>query len=142
MPDKIFIDTNILIYLVDEDSPFHQKCLKKFTHVIANSELWISRQVIREYSVITTRPGMIQNPLSTDELINDINHFENLFNIADDTKNTTDNLLNLIKKYNISGKKVHDANIVASMIEYNIKALFTNNESDFKRYDEIELICF
>jgi predicted nucleic acid-binding protein len=140
MPDNIFIDTNILIYLIDEDSPFHQKCIEKFTQITISAELWISRQVIREHSVITTRSGIMQNPLSSNELNSDIMRFESIFNIANDTKTTTDNLIKLIEKYSISGKKIHDANIVASMIEYDIKSLFTNNGSDFKRYDEINLI--
>ncbi len=140
MKDKIFIDTNILIYLIDEDSPFHEESKESFSKIEKNSQLWISRQIIREYSVITTRTDLIAKPLNSKELIDDIIIFENLFTIADDTYNTTKSLLELINKYNISGKKIHDANIVATMIENNIEKLLTKNNNDFKRYEEILLV--
>lgn len=57
MPDKIFLDTNILVYLANEDSPFHLRSVEKFKEIAAKSELWISRQVLREYAVVMTRPG-------------------------------------------------------------------------------------
>ena len=140
MKDKIFIDTNILIYIIDEDSPFHEESKESFSKIEKNSQLWISRQIIREYSVITTRTDLIAKPLNSKELIDDIIIFENLFTIADDTYNTTKSLLELINKYNISGKKIHDANIVATMIENNIEKLLTKNNNDFKRYEEILLV--
>jgi predicted nucleic acid-binding protein len=50
----------------------------------------------------------------------------------------------LIEQYNITGKAVHDCNIVATIKAYNIKALLTNNISDFQRYrnEGFELIPF
>jgi len=41
MPDKIFLDTNILVYLANEDSPFHLRSAEKFKEVAGKSELWI-----------------------------------------------------------------------------------------------------
>ncbi|MDY6854709.1 MAG: PIN domain-containing protein [Thermodesulfobacteriota bacterium] len=55
MPDKIFFDTNILVYLANEDSPFHIEVAKTFKEIAGKSELWISRQVLREYAVVMTR---------------------------------------------------------------------------------------
>ena len=63
------------------------------------------------------------------------------FLIADETHYTTQILFQLVGDNDISGKKIHDANIVASMIENNIKKILTHNVQDFKRFtNKIEII--
>jgi len=46
----------------------------------------------------------------------------------------------LIKKYNVRGKRIHDANIVATMLCNEIKIIFTKNLVDFKVFKEIQII--
>jgi predicted nucleic acid-binding protein len=79
MQDKIFLDTNILVYLANEDSPFHAEILKKFKEIGAKYELWISRQVLREYAVVMTRQGIVESPLSSNEIALDIEKWEDIF---------------------------------------------------------------
>jgi predicted nucleic acid-binding protein len=43
MPDKIFVDTNILVYLANEDSSFHLRSAEKFKEVAGKSELRIQK---------------------------------------------------------------------------------------------------
>ncbi len=140
MPDKIFVDTNILVYLANEDSPFHLRSAEKFKEVAGKSELWTSRQVLREYAVVMTRPGIVENPLSSKEVASDIEKWESIFQIADETEEVTGILVELIKAHDIKGKKIHDANIVAAMMVNLIETLFTFNTDDFKRFKNIELI--
>ena len=116
MPAKIFVDTNILVYLANEDAPFHLRSAEKFKEVAGKSELWISRQVLREYAVVMTRPGIVENPLSSKEVASDIEKWESIFQIADETEEVTGILVELIKAHDIKGKKIHDANIVAAMM--------------------------
>jgi hypothetical protein len=59
--------------------------------------------------------------------------------VIDETQGITKNLKNLILKYNLKGKRIHDANIVASMVEYSIPLLFTFNARDFQVFEEIQL---
>ena len=140
MQDKVFLDTNILVYLANEDSPFHLGATKMFKEIAGKCELWISRQVLREYAVVMTRPGIVEKPLSSKDVASDIEKWESIFLIADETEETTRTLVQLIKSYDIKGKKVHDANIVATMICNSIQALFTLNADDFRKFIEIELV--
>ena len=39
MPDKIFVDTNILVYLANEGSPFHLRAAEEFKEIAGKSEL-------------------------------------------------------------------------------------------------------
>ena len=61
--DPIFIDTNVLVFATIPASPFHQRAIAAL-HGIAMSgaAAWISRQVLREYLVQLTRPGVLPVP--------------------------------------------------------------------------------
>lgn len=140
MQDKLFIDSNILIYIANESSQFHKKVLEKFKELSGSYALFISRQVVREYAVIMTRPGIIEHPLTPDEVAEDVEKWKAVVEILDETEDVTNQLLALVKKYNLKGKRIHDTNIVATMMVYAIPSLFTMNEDDFKKFDEINLI--
>ncbi len=97
MRDKIFLDTNILVYLANEDSPFHHEVSKKFKDIAGKYELWISRQVLREYAVVMTRQGIVESPLSSNEIVSDIEKWKGIFQVADETEEVTQNLVELSK---------------------------------------------
>lgn len=69
MKDKVFLDTNILIYLANEDSSFHAVVKNRFKELAANSELWISRQVLREYAVVMSRSEIIEKSLTASKIV-------------------------------------------------------------------------
>jgi predicted nucleic acid-binding protein len=137
--DKVFLDTNILVYLSNEDSSFYQDATRTFEKLTGEYESWVSRQVLREYAVIMTRPDIIEKPLSSIEVAIDIEKWQSIFQIADETEDVTKILLNLIKTYDIKGKKIHDANIIATMLVNGINLLYTFNSDDFVRFEEIKL---
>ena len=141
MQDKIFLDTNILVYLANEDSPFHPEVSEKFKEIVGKYELWISRQVLREYAVVMTRQGIVEKPLSSNEIVSDIEKWTSIFQVADETEEVTQNLVELIERYDIKGKKIHDTNIVATMMANSIPNLFTLNTNDFKKFIKIQLIA-
>jgi hypothetical protein len=59
------------------------------------------------------------------------------FEVADDTAAVTGQLLELMGNYPIGGKQVHDANIVATMLVYDIPCLLTHNAKDFGRFGDM-----
>jgi len=142
MRDKIFVDTNILVYLSNEDSSFHVEVNKKFIEISAQYELWISRQVLREYAVVMSSPAIIEKPLTAEEVVQDIEKWGKIFKIADETSEVTEILKKLIKEYDLKGKRIHDANIVATMLANLINKLYTLNIDDFKKFKGIELFSF
>ena len=70
------------------------------------------------------------------QLVADTEKLTAQFQIADDTDTVSKKLFLLVEKYGVQGKPVHDCNIVAAMITNGITHLLTNNEADFKRYQE------
>ncbi len=138
--DKLFIDTNILVYLSNESSAFHAPVLTQFTTLTEEYDMYISRQVLREYAVIMTRPGIVAEPLTPDEVVEDIKKWQNLFTVLDETAEVTDKLQELLSAYQLKGKRIHDANIAATMLVHAISCLLTKNVDDFQKFKEITVI--
>jgi predicted nucleic acid-binding protein len=139
MPDRLFIDTNILVYLANEDSQFHRKVVGAFKRASGGYELWTSRQVLREYAVVMTRPDIMEKPLSIEEVISDIEKWQMILQIADENEEVTKALLELIVTHQVKGKRIHDANIVASMRVNSIGTLWTMNVHDFQGITDAEV---
>lgn len=139
---SVIIDTNILVYLSDEESIFHNSVLNKFRELCENNyQIFITSQIKRELQVTLTKINnkLIEpKPLST--IINEINSVLNFIPILYESQNSLDILDNLILSYNIINQRIHDANIVSVAIDNQIEYIFTNNNKDFKVYKEIKII--
>jgi len=135
--NPLFIDTNILVYANVIETPFHEQALAAInTAHEAGRTIWISRQVIREYLVTLTRPQVFVNlPRAT--VLEQVDQFILRFQVTDDTAAVSEQLFNLMSNFKIGGKQVHDANIVASMLAYDIPCLLTHNVKDFRRFGEV-----
>jgi predicted nucleic acid-binding protein len=138
----VFVDTNILVYANLTQSPFHKPALSALENFHnSGAELWISRQVLREYLAVMTRPILLTASIPTESLIEDVRAFSAALKIAEETSQTTETLLSLLGKFPTAGKQIHDANIVASMLSVGVRSLLTNNAEDFDRFSsEIEIL--
>jgi predicted nucleic acid-binding protein len=66
--------------------------------------------------------------------IADVRHFQSLFEVAPDGGPVFEQLLKLLAAYPGSGKQVHDANLVATMLVSGVNRLLTYNARDFQRF--------
>jgi len=135
--NPLFIDTNILVYANVIETPFHEQALAAInTAHQAGRTIWISRQVIREYLVTLTRPQVFENlPRAT--VLEQVDQFIERFQVVDDTATVSKQLVKLMSDFKIGGKQIHDANIVATMLAYDIPCLLTHNVKDFRRFGEV-----
>lgn len=132
---SLFVDTNILVYSSIRSAPLHAVARKRIVECqAAGMELWLSRQVLREYLAVVTRPQTFTQPLSMQAAVSDIRVFQQKFRIADDNEDVSWNLLELLESVAVAGKQIHDTNIVATMRAYGVKTLLTHNWDDFKRF--------
>jgi predicted nucleic acid-binding protein len=133
--DRIRVDTNVLVYACLRNSPWHVHAIQALhTELQAGAEIWVSRQVLREYLAVLTRPGTttLASPAAT--AMADVSAFQKMFFVADDTADVTTRLLALVQSVPMGGKQVHDANLVATMQVYGIPRLLTHNVADFTRF--------
>ena len=99
--------------------------------------LWISRQVLREFATVLTRPQVFMTALPPSDVAARIRSLQPNYRLADETAAVTQNWLSLLETYPIGGKQIHDANIVATMQAYRIRRLFTLNLADFRRFESL-----
>jgi predicted nucleic acid-binding protein len=133
--DPVFVDTNILVFANTATAPFHAEAQAALRSLAASgAELWISRQVLREYLATLSRPQTFTAPVPVATLCADVVRFQAQFHIAEDGPAVTANLLALLSTITIGGKQVHDANIVATMRVYGLRRLLTHNTADFARF--------
>jgi len=136
--NRVFLDTNVLVYANAAEAPLPQIALEAVeTRYNAGIELWVSRQVLREYLVTFSRPQRFLNPRPITTVIDRVRFFQNRFRVAEDNFAVTEQLLTLMEQVVIGGKQVHDASIVATMLAYGIPSLLTDNTDDFTRFSGI-----
>ena len=134
----MLVDANILLFAVDERSPFH-----------ASAEQWLTAQLngvrrvafpwlsLAAFVRISTHPRASAEPLTPTEAWQHVEDW-----LGCDTAwipNPTDHhrhvLGGLITKYELRGNLVTDAQLVALAIEHGLTVCST--DTDFARFDEI-----
>jgi predicted nucleic acid-binding protein len=136
--DHWLIDTNILVFAYLTHHPLYGAARTRLqTLAGAGAELWLSRQILREYLAAMTRPRQYTGAIPLASLIADVQAFEQSYHVAEDNAAVTARLLNLIEAVPCIGKQIHDANIVATMQEYGIQNLLTDNTADFARFGHL-----
>jgi len=138
----VFIDTNVLIYATRPSSSFHEWAKSALAAAAASEpRMALSRQVLREYLAVATRPGGQSEALSMADALADVARFSSSFDVLEDGPEVAARLVELCRTVRLAGRQVHDANIVATMLVYGENRLLTMNRSDFRRFEpRIELV--
>lgn len=136
--ESCFIDTNILVYASDANSPWYRKANQALKNAISGGvPLFISPQVLREYLSVATRSVTHEKTIPWDKINKNHLRFQRTFKVLPEDTATAQKLGELVQKYHVSGKQVHDANIVATMLMHGIQSILTHNVDDFKRYNSL-----
>ncbi len=138
----MFVDTNILVNARILEAPHHESARAGLESALRGPEpLRISRQVMREYLAVVTRPQAWPVPITRGEALDDIGRLNQVFEVLEDGPRVTEMLVALCRAVQVGGWHVHDANIVATMLAHGERRLLTFNAADFRRYEErIELV--
>jgi predicted nucleic acid-binding protein len=136
--DRAFVDTNVLLAATDEAREEHRGAIAVFDEWPAESTaLYASGQVIREYLSVATRPVETNGlGLSQSDALANAYAFCDRMQLLDESARVTDRLLTLLEEVACSGKQVHDANLVATMLTHGIDTIVTMNADDFVRFKQ------
>ncbi len=138
----MFVNTNVLVNSRIPGAPDHDAARASLERAFRDPEpLRISRQVIREYLSVVTRPQPWPVGITRDDARDDVSRLLRGFEILEDGSLVTESLLDLCREFPVGGRQIHDANIVATMLAHGERRLLTFNGADFRRYgDRIELV--
>jgi len=117
MQDKVFIDTNIIIYFYSEDEKDKQKIANE---LFDNNYSIISTQVINEISNVLFK----KFKLSSEDVENVIHEIENNLNVIEFSLKTQIKAIRLKGKY---GFQFYDALIIATALEHGCSILFSED---------------
>ncbi len=138
----MFIDTNVLVNSRVPGAPHHDDARASLERAFRDPEpMRISRQVIREYLAVVTRPQTWPVAITREEAMEDVSRLTGSFQVLEDGPAVTELLVALCREVPAGGRQIHDANIVATMLARGERRLLTFNVADFRRYgDRIELV--
>jgi len=143
MPGSSYlVDTNILLRLVQPDSPEYgtiRQCTDRLW--AQGADLFYTSQNLAEFWNVCTRPadrnGFGFSVAETDERATLI---ESKFSFAADSQATHQEWRKIVVAAGVSGIQVHDARMVAAMRVHGIANLLTLNAKDFRRFSGITVL--
>lgn len=129
VPERLFIDTNVLVYASWPAAPLHRTARAALdSYAAAETTLIISRQVLREFLATLYRPS---TGLTISDLADQVRSFTRRYLIVEDGPAITAQLLTLLES---GATQIHDTNIAATCIAAGIGHILTNNPRDFARF--------
>ena len=137
MIDKVFIDTNILVYLFDKSEKEKQTRVKKLiSDLLPQTRMFVSVQVINEFISVTGKK--IANPVSPAQQMKIIEFINDIFIITSLNVVTTLNALEISQKYKLS---FGDSLIISSALENKCSILYSEDmQSGFSIFDKIKIV--
>lgn len=138
----ILLDTNILLRFCNPTSPQHVDVERAVSRLRLRGDLpSITAQNIIEFWAVATRPLDVNGlDWSVQKTASEIDQLLNTFPLLKDSPDILTNWLMLVKAYDIKGKKVHDARLVATMQAHSVTSLLTFNTDDFRGYPSLTLL--
>jgi uncharacterized protein len=139
----LVVDTNILVYAADEDSPFHAACLAWLENRRRRPDAWYTTwTVLYEFLRLTTHPRVMRRPWNLAgawQFIAALLASPGL-GILVPTRRHAEVAGQVIAEVpHLAGNLIHDAHTAILMREHGIRQICTR-DTDFHRFPFIEVI--
>jgi len=139
---KPMVDTNILVYAHNQDSPYFTQAKSLLVDLIDKGGFSISTLILFEFFAVITNGRKVETPLSSETalwVIDDMIESKNI-----DVLNVNDayDFFQWLRDYIKTTKRyqIYDASIAYAMFQNEVTELYTNNTKDFKKFDVIKAI--
>lgn len=141
--DASFLDTNVLIYAADENSPFFGRSRNLLDKGLAGKlDLCISLQTMSEFFAVITDPKRVEKPRTQVEALTEMKkyfHSQRIRKIYPEPA-TSAIMLELLERYPVKKQEIFDLQLVAVMLSNKVKRIYTFNRNDFEKFTEIEVV--
>ena len=136
---KYLIDTNILIYAVNESSEYHEKALDLLQDIAIKYNACISTQNILEFQRVLTHKSF-KTLLPQENIEEIIRIWLDYFEVIFEDKTVWIEYQKLAKFIQPSGDKIFDLWLSATMLANGVDVIITVNTKDFKNIKGIKAI--
>jgi predicted nucleic acid-binding protein len=131
----IFIDTSLIVAATVEVHPSHGEASACLDQAIDDGmDPGIRLQVCREFLVVLTRQPVSGRTFELAEALASLDVWTTGCRTLDENELVLRECLDLVRRFDVRGKQVHDCNIVATMRAHGVRRLATRNSGDFERY--------
>lgn len=94
--------------------------------------LFVNGQVFREYLVVATRPVAANGlGMCAGDAVENLRNLKRCLLVLAEDAETATHLSHLVSTHGLKGKRIHDANLVATMRMNGLRRLKTFNPDDF-----------
>mgnify|MGYP001565009263 FL=1 len=132
---KVLLDTNFLIYSIDEESKYFEKAQNLISE--QKIDLFTTSKNLSEFLAVITRfPG---NSLTLKNALTVLLDFKTFLTILYPNEKSYKIFIDLLKKYEPTGLQIHDFEIISIALAHQIDTIATFNIKDFKRVAEVKL---
>jgi toxin-antitoxin system PIN domain toxin len=134
----MLVDANILLFAVDESSPFHPSAADWLSrHLNGNRRVGVPWEALAAFVRISTNPRAAEHPLAPEEALSHVEAW--LGSSVVWTPLPTDRHAqifgSLLRKYQLRGNLVSDAHLAALAIEHGLAVV--SADTDFARFHEV-----
>ena len=129
------VDTNILVYSYNQLSPNYEKAKRFLEEDISNGNLVTSLQNLVEYYSVITNPKTPGHLSDTNLAKIQIEKWLGIFpKILVPQTQTATTISALLKRFPVKGADIHDVHLAATMMDNNVKTIYTADDKIFRQF--------
>jgi predicted nucleic acid-binding protein len=128
----ILLDTNVLVYAADRDSPRHQPCREVVGHALSGvlNGVLVPQVVLEFYATVTG--SRVREPLAPGVAWRQVLALTGVLTVLDVRRDSLDLLGQLIVQMGLGGHRVFDLFLAAQMRSHGVAEICTDNVRHFQ----------
>jgi predicted nucleic acid-binding protein len=129
-------DTNLLLRLADSSSDQHAIATQALARLLSEgNEVYLTPQNFIEFWAVATRPVDANGfGWSTERTAKEVSDLRERFPVLPDSPEVFTRWLDLVQRFPVHGKRVHDARLVAVLQAHAVEHLISFNTPDFAAF--------
>jgi toxin-antitoxin system PIN domain toxin len=136
--DRVLLDTSLLIAASVEEHPSHGASVAYLDRLADHrTPTCITPQICREFMSVLTRAAIGPRAFSVPEALQALQVWRTNCGVLGESEPVLQRWLQLVEQFQVRGKQVHDAHIVATMLSHDVARIATWNIIDFERYGDL-----
>jgi hypothetical protein len=141
--DLALLDTNVLVYALYGDSPFHPAASSLINQAQQpDAGFCITQQILAEFYSVVTNPRRVTSPQPPETALEAIDALLALpgLTLLPPPLHVISRWMALLRQHPVTGHKVFDVLLAATMLAAGIKQIYTFNAPDFAPFRELHVM--